>query len=419
MKRLVLLALVPFFASCVRVDTNTRVERGPMLRAFERPVLVEGGITSDVRAEWPLLKLTVVGYDVCRAQQVEEYAEEHITERTSGSVGPSLSTGIATTLASGVLFAVSFLVSSGSDTSRIDGGGLYGPSTRQYLQGASAITLGIGIPALIVGLIGKLSTGDDVVTERVEQVVGQKDARCNERPMTGPMALISAQGAAQGFNVVDGALDVDGTSLKVLPDGLRFANREIELTEDAQATFASWAACVSLEQDKAKGLETLSETGLLSRAESLRECRKTRGEALSDAVKAVDTELSRRRESGSPAAWAPGTNVSSFEEAVSAYAPTLKLAVNSKDLVVLDAPEAAEGRAVLVQGIVGEGLTQNIGVIDIGERKVFLFIPPRRAWGATFPNGTRVEVVALIAGRQTLGEQNLPLLRAVWMRAGF
>jgi len=35
------------------------------------------------RVDWPLLKLTVVGYDLCRAQQVEEYAEEKITERTS------------------------------------------------------------------------------------------------------------------------------------------------------------------------------------------------------------------------------------------------------------------------------------------------------------------------------------------------
>jgi hypothetical protein len=418
-KRLLLLALVPFFTGCMRIETNTRVERGPLLRTFERPVLLEGGVTADVRAEWPLLKLTVVGYDVCRAQQVEEYAEEHITERTSGSVGPALSTGIANVLASGVLFGVSFLVNSGADTNVIDGGGRYGPSTKQYLQGASLVTLGIGIPALVVGLIGKLNTGDEVVTTRAEQIASQKDARCNERPVTGPMSLTSAQGGVAAFQAVDGALDVDGTKLALVPEVLRFAEREVELTDEAEATFSAWAACVSLEQDKARGLDALSETGLLSRAERLRECRKLRGEALADAVRAVDAELARRRESGSPAAWAPGTNVSSFEEAVSAYAPSLKLAATSKDLAVLDAPEAAEGRAVLLEGIVGEGLTQNIGVIQIGERQVFLFIPPKRAWGATFPNGSRVEVVALISGRQTLGDKTLPLLRAVWMRAGF
>ena len=417
--RTLALLLLASLAGCTAVESNTRTERGPLLRTFERPVLLEGGVTSDVRVDWPLLKLTVVGYDVCRAQQVEEYAEDKITERTSSAAGPSLSTGIANTLASGILLAVSFAVSSAANTNIIDAGGHYGPSTKQYLQGASLVTLGIGVPALVVGLIARFRSGEEVETHRVEQVASQKDARCNERPVTGPMALVSAQGVALPLEAVDGALDVDGTKLSLVPDSMRFAEREVELTEEAQALFAAWSACVSLEQETSKTLDTLSETGLLSRAERLRECRKVRGDALQDTVKAADAELARRRESGSPAAWAPGTNVSTFEEAVSAYAPTLKLAANSKDLVVLDTPEAAEGRAVLLEGIVGEGLTENIGIIQVGDRQVFLFIPPKKAWGGNFPNGTRVEVVALISGRQTLGERNLPLLRAVWMRTAW
>ncbi|MDP1822524.1 MAG: hypothetical protein Q8L48_04760 [Archangium sp.] len=418
MRRLALI-LVPFVASCTALDSTTRVERGPLLRTFERPVLLEGGVTSDVRVDWPLLKLTVVGFDVCRAQQVEEYAEEKITERTSGAAGPALSTGIANTLASAVLLAVSFAVTSAADTNIIDGGGRYGPSTRQYVQGASLVTLGIGVPALIVGLIARARSGEDVEAQRAEQVISQKDARCNERPVTGPMTLVSAQGTAIPLQVVDGAIDVDGTKLTSVPESLRFAEREVELTEEAQVLFSAWAACAALEQDAAKTLDALSETGLLARAEKLRECRKVRGTSLDEAVKAADAELARRRETGSPAAWAPGTNVSTFEEAVSAYAPTLKLAANSKDNAVLDTPEAAEGRAVLLEGIVGEGLTENIGIIQVGDRQVFLFIPPKKSWGGNFPNGTRVEVVALISGRQTLGERSLPLLRAVWMRTAW
>lgn len=419
MTRLLALSLLALASGCARIEANTRVERGPLLRTYERPVLLEGGLTADVRAEWPLLKLTVVGYDVCRAEKVEEYAEDHITERTSSAVGPALSTGIANVLASGVLLATSFLVSAAADTNVIDGGGRYGPSTRQYLQGSSLITLGVGLPSLVVGLVTKLGTGDEVVTTRAEQVVGQKEARCNERPANGPLALVSAQGARLGFTVADGALDVDGTKLTLVPEELRFADREIELTDEARATFSSWAACVALEQDQARGLEALSETGLLARAERLRECRKTRGEAMAVLVAAADAELARRRESGSPAAWAPGTNVASFEEAVSAYAPALRLTATSRDLAVLDAPEAATGRAVLLEGVVGDALTENIGVIQIGDRQVFLFIPPKHAWTGTFPNGTRVEAVALLSGRQTVGERTLPLLRAVWMRAGW
>ena len=74
---------------------------------------------------------------------------------------------------------------------------------------------------------------------------------------------------------------------------------------------------------------------------------------------------------------------------------------------------------MLLEGIVGEGITENIGIIQVGERQVFLFIPPRKSWGGNFANGTRVEVVALISGRQTLGERSLPLLRAVWMRTAW
>lgn len=411
---LVVLAL----AGCATVESTTRVERGPLLRKFERPVLLEGGIAADVRVEWPRLALTVVATDVCRAESVEEYAEEKITERSSNASGPALSTGIANTLASAVLFGISYAVSAQPNVNIIDAAGNYGASTRQIMQGVSLVTLGVGVPSLIVGLVTRFRTGEEVVVQKAEQVVSQKDARCNERPASGPMSLVSAKGETFPLTAVDGAVDVDGTRLTLVPEALRFADRELELTEASQAQFSAWSACVALHQDP-RPLEALSESGLLTRAERLRECRRARGDALDDAVKAVDQELNRRRESGSPAAWAPGTNVASFEEAVSAYAPTLKLSATSKDLVVLDAPQAAEGKAVLLEGLVGEGLAENIGVIQVGERQVFLFIPPKRAWGGNFPNGTRIEAVALLAGTQTLGERTLPLLRAVWMRTAW
>jgi hypothetical protein len=420
MKRTLGIFALVWLTGCASIDTTTRVERGPLLRTFERPVLLSGGITTDVRVEWPMLKLTVVSYDVCRAQTVEEYAEDHITERTSRAMGPAISTGIANILASAVLLGVSFAVTSTPNTNVIDRGGYYGPSTQQYVQGASLITLGVGVPALAVGLLTRLRTGDEVVTERAEQIVSQKDARCNERPATGPMTLVDAKGGSVSTQATDGAVDLDGTMVpkELLPETIRFAERDVEFTGDGQAKFAAWAACVALVQD-VKPPDALSETGLLQRAERLRVCREVRGDAVAKDIAAVDAELARRRESGSPAAWAPGTNVASFEEAVSAYAPKLKLAANSNDLAVLDAPESAEGRAVLLQGIVGEGITENIGVVQIGDRQVFLFIPPKRAWTQTFPNGSRIEAVALISGRQTLGDKNLPLLRAVWMRAGW
>ncbi len=414
-----LLVVAALASGCLRVESNTRVERGPLLRTFERPQLLEGGVTADVRVEWPALKLTLVGYDVCRALAVEEYAEDRITERTAASVGPALSTGIANVLASGVLLALSFVVTSAPDTSLIDGGGRYGPSTQQYLQGASLVTLGVGLPALAVGLIGRAQARDEIETVRAEQVVSQKDARCNERPVTGPAALWSARGAALARPVTDGALDVVAGDFTAAPEALRFAEREVELDDEGRAKLAGFGACVQLSLDGAVTLEALGEGALLARAEKLRLCRHVRGEAVQDAIRLVDEELVRRREGGNPGAFAPGSSVASFEAAVAAYAPTVRLAPASKDLALLATPEASEGRAVLLEGVVAEGLTENIGVIQVGEQQVYVFIPPRRAWAERFEVGTRVEAVALMAGRQTVGERTLPLLRAVWMRAAW
>jgi hypothetical protein len=111
--------------------------------------------------------------------------------------------------------------------------------------------------------------------------------------------------------------------------------------------------------------------------------------------------------------------VTSFEDAVSAYAPRLVFKAGSADLSRLDAPEQLEGQAVFMQGVVSSGLAQNIGVLQLGEREVFVFIPVKRAWGGDFANGARVEAVAVMAGWQTVGEKTLPLARLVWLRAAY
>jgi hypothetical protein len=74
---------------------------------------------------------------------------------------------------------------------------------------------------------------------------------------------------------------------------------------------------------------------------------------------------------------------------------------------------------VLVQGVVVEGMTSNIGVLQVGDRALYVFLPPKRTWGFDFGNGTRVEAVVVLAGTQTVGERTLPLARAVWMRPAF
>lgn len=406
-------------SACAPLETNTRTERGPLLRTYTRPQVVEGGATVDVRADWPTLKLTLAAYDTCRAETVEEYAEERITERTARSAGPALATGIANVLAAGVLYGVSFAVSDAPNVSTLDEAGRYGASTRQYVQGVSLATLIVGVPALAVGVIGMLRSGTDLETLKSEQVVSQKDARCNERPAAGPVTLVGAKGAVAQKPAVDGAVDFAATELSGAPESLQLAGVDLPLDEDAQATLWGFGACVQLERDGAQKLDALGEGDLLSRAEKLRSCRVVRGADVAAAIRAVDDELKHRRESGAPGAFAPGANVGSFEEAVSAYAPRLTLEKGSADLAKLDAPELLDGQAVLLRGVVAEGMTTNIGVVQVGERQLYLFIPPKRAWGGDFGNGTRVEAVAVMAGVQTVGARTLPLARAVWMRTAF
>ncbi len=401
--------LVLLLCGCTAIDSSTRVERGPLLKTFERGQVLEGGATADVRAEWPLLKLTVAGYDVCRSETVDEYAEDEIEEKSSRASGPALSLGMVGTAAGIGLLIASFFVNSAPDTSTIDAAGRYGGSAQQHVQLAGVISGAVGLPALVVGLITQFGAKDETRTTRVEEVVGQRDARCNERPVTGEIELLTDEGGAVTLAVHDGAVDVDGLQMPVMPISMRFAGQEVELDEGGRAAFDAWAACVALRLEPDALLEL--------RAQWLHACKVLRGEELAAQVEEADTSLALRTQlQPQDDAWQPALNVSSWEEAVEAYAPALLLADGSKDLAVLDSPDESQGRAVLLKGVVASGISENIGVIAVGQRQVLLFIPPRRAFDGNFPEGTRVEAVALLAGSQTLGEATLPLLRAVWLR---
>lgn len=353
-------------ASCASVDTITRVERSPLLKTSERQSLQEGGATADVRVEGTWLKLTVAGFDVCRRETVEEFTEETVSESSSRSFGPALSTGMVGTVAGGVLLLTSFFV---SNAPSYDANGTAGWSTRQYMQLASGISLGIGVPALVVAIVSKLRGEAPERVRRVEEVTDLHDTRCNERPVSGKLELFAADGASSAFEVVDGALDVDSDKMPLVPESMRFEGREVELSPEGRELFASWASQVAHRLDP-----------------SLPPERAVRSE--------VELEL---------------PPLKSWEEAVEKYAP-------ATDLALLNDPEVNQGRALFLKGIVNGGLTENIGTVQVGDREVFVFIPSTRAWDGPFPSGTRVEVVALLAGTQTVGEKTLPLLRAVWMR---
>ena len=407
--------------ACVHVESTTRVERGPLLRTFERPSVIEGGVRATVTAEWPKLFVTVQGHDTCRVQTVEEYAEEHTTEQTSSAAGPALSAGIVGTVAAAVLFSASAVVSREPDRSTIDAGGRYGASVRQNVIGWGIATVTVGVPALVVGLVAYFRQGEETVVNKVEQVTNQKEAICNQREIDGPVQLLSEQRiAAEGKAVSGQRLAFDESALKTVGvDRIIFYGREAELDDPSRKVLDGFSACRQLAHEQIASVGVLSTGAVMNRLERVRACRALRADAMADEAKALDAEVAHRREGGDPGAFPVGPNVTSFEEAVSAYAPRLKLAANSPDLAKLDAVDEVIGQAAAIEGVVTDGVTANIGVLQVGNRSMFLFLPTQRAWGGDYPVGTRVEAVAVVVGAQTLGERTLPLLRAVWLRPAF
>ncbi len=418
MKRLGVLVLTSL-AACAPIEQSVRTERGPLLRSFTRPMVIEGGLRGQVQVTWPTLDVQVTEHDLCREVSIDEYAEERITEKSAPAAGASFSTGVAATLAAAAIFGISFLVSNSPDTTVIDTAGRVGPPPRTVTQGSALIALGIGLPALAVGGIAFLRTGETIEQRRVEQETGQKDTECHARGVTGAIRLVGSRGDVGALTLTEGLGHVDATTLKGGFTELALGDRSVTLDEAGQLTVDAFSACLALEAEGARAPESLGDGDLVNRADRMRRCKAVRGEALLEQLKAVDDELSRRRETGTPGAFVRGPQVASFEEAVSAYAPRLTFKAGAADLARLDSPDTLNGQAVVMQGVVSSGLTENIGVLQLGEREVFVFIPPKRSWGGDFGNGARVEAVAVMAGWQTVGEKTLPLARLVFMRPAF
>ncbi|MHB8873031.1 MAG: hypothetical protein ACYC8T_05035 [Myxococcaceae bacterium] len=181
-------------AGCAHVEVDRRVERGPTLRTFERELAAEGGLAGEVEAKWPQMAVWVSAYDLCRVHKVEEYIEERITERSASSAGPSLALGVTSTLVGAGLFLARPAFSDDPSSRVIDRGGHYGPSTRQLATGWAIGLVIVGVPALVVGVLGYSQAGEEVETRKAEQVLSATEQRCHPRPVNGTVELSDSRG---------------------------------------------------------------------------------------------------------------------------------------------------------------------------------------------------------------------------------
>ncbi len=406
--------LIVLGAGCARLETNVRTDRGPVLQTVVRETVEPGGVSAGLTARaWPTLHLSLVEFDLCREQHIETLDEVTVTEKSTNSTGPSLSMGIANVLASGILFLSSLAVSSAPDKNHIDADGRYGPSTRQYVQGAGWVTLGIGVPSLAVGLISWARSGEGSVSKRVEQVAAQRERWCRHHPLTGPVMVNDELDPRIAF---EGDLDIDVGAFTRPIEDLRVFGRTVALDEASLTTLQAVNACIALHDTLGAEVGTLAEPELYAIQDALLKCQKT-GRELMVPLEAVAAELTRRREGQSTYRSTP--RVTSFDEAMRLFVPRWTFAVGSPDVSQLSAPDAISGQAVMLRGVVVEGLTENMGVMAIGEREVFVSVPPREAWRANFVQGARLEGVGLVSEAVRIGEKTLPVVRALWLRPAF
>jgi hypothetical protein len=406
--------IAALLTGCATADESVRTERGPLLRTFERPSIVEGGVHGKLTADWPSMKLELQGYDTCRTEKIEEYAEDKIHERKGAGAGASISAGVVFTAASAIVFGVSYVLSNDPNMQRIDGAGNYGAPPRTTARAWSIGLLCVGVPALVVGLVQGLRTGEEIETVKVEEVSNQRDEQCHQRAVDGPVWLRASNGTPVGpLTSTHGAVTIDAASLKTDVDAFYFYEREVGLDDASESLLAAFNGCTRLERESAAALDALSMGALVKRLEAARACRQIRGEAVAPEVQRLEGELGRRKEGGEVVT--VGKKLGSFEEAVSTFPPRYVMEDGSPDSE--RSAETLTGQSVLVRGRVQAGLSPNIGVVTYASREMFVFLPADASWASEdFPLGTQVEVIGIVSGLQTVGARTAPLLKAKWMR---
>ncbi len=413
-------------SGCVRVMHETRTERGPVLRSFEREVPSDGdgdgGVRAGVEVKYPELTLSFEAFDLCRQERVEEVIEERVTERFVPSAGPAFAMGVTSTLVGGGLLAARGAFSDAPNRREIDLGGRYGQAPRTVATTWGAILLSVGIPALVTGIVGLTQSGEKTEGRRMEQVASSREVPCNLRPVDGEVMLERATPAGPeqiSVKTDAGKVTLTAERLRELRlASVHFDGRPVILPEEESFELQGFLACNDLSSPTAAAAEgpalsELPEPQLVAQYNAARRCAQVAPQVGAGPAKALEAEIHRRRgASVKPAGQGP----SSFEEAVAAWPPNLRLEPGSDDLSRLDEVDAHVGKVALLKGTLVERLDGNVLLVDVAGRQVWVFIPPDATWSSDFEEGSALDVLGVVVGKQKVGEIHAPLLRAMWIR---
>ncbi len=411
-------AVAALGVGCAPMQTERRVERGPLLRTYSQEVVLgDRALAAVVEARWPRLTLRFITSEICRTEQREEFVENVIIERYEPSAGPAISAGAANAALGAGLLLARPLFSNEPDRDRIDREGRYGASSRKIATGWGVALVSLGLPALVTGIVQTLRAGEETQTRKADAVVSLREEPCRPQPATGLVEFAGGPGAPpEPRPLTDGTLVLTAEELS----GMSFAGvlvdgEPVALTEGDHELLALFRLCsrtlakpldpTALAQEELGHLQVLRKRLLA--------CKAIPEAPMEEPLKVLDAVLAAH---GSRAEPTDTPSVSSFEEAVEAYKPALTLTARSDELVKLEHPEALKGQAVLLRGVLERREEENIARVSVGHVSVLVFFDAEQPWAVDLPRGSRVELVGIVMGRQQLGELEAPLVRAVWMR---
>ncbi|MBN1207179.1 MAG: hypothetical protein JXB05_20005 [Myxococcaceae bacterium] len=405
-------------AGCAPMQSERRVERGPLLRTYtQEVVLPERALAADVEARWPRLTLQFVTSEVCRTEQHEEFVENVITERYEPSAGPAISAGAANTALGAGLLLARPLFSNEPDRDAIDPEGRYGASTRKVATVWGVVLVSLGVPALVTGIIQTVRAGEETETRKADAVVSLREEPCRARPAVGTVEFAGGPGAPpEPRALTNGKLELTADEVRGMSfAGVLVSGEPAAISEEDQELLAAFRSCsrvlagpvepASLGDEEVQHLQALRKRVV--------GCKVIPGAPVEERLKVLDAALEAR---GSRAEPTDAPTVGSFEQAMEAYKPALSFTADSADLEKLQAPEALVGQAVVLRGVLERREEQNIALVQVGDARVLVYLEPDRLWATDFPRGSRVELVGVVMGRQRLGTLEAPLVRAVWMR---
>lgn len=402
---------------CGMVHTETRVEHGPVVgREVRESVPVHGALLGHLEAHWPKLLVRVQRADVCRAETVEASLEETITDKTVPGAGPALGMGITQLAVGGGLLLARGLFSNAPNTTDIDAGGHYGVPPRQVATTWGIALAATSIPALAVGIAGMLLSGEQTSSRRVETVVNAQDSVCHPLPAQGALTFDHVPGAAT-FPLQDGVASLDAELLRGMPAaGFSVGEAAVKLSDDDLETLASIRSCLQVTPvPGARELAAMDVATLQGLHASARACAKVPGSPGAAAEAALEGELDARpAEPVRERLHVPGLR--SYEDALHAYPPKLTIRPGTPEAARLADTESLTGDAVEVSGVWGRPLAPGVYLLDVGELAVLVAVDDAPAWLSSISPGDRVELVAVVMGRERVKELEAPLLRAVWGR---